>query len=448
MPVAWHQLRIPGPPRALELTAHERTADEVAARFERRAIQHIDIAPGLIDAQEDGRDGRITLIDKASPHALFDLMVADVSPTPPGQAEQAAPSGVIAPAGRLIWQTAASFQRFVEDGEVRRRFGLARGAMNLALNCDPYTQDRESVQALKRFHIHLIYWRESELSQLGRASTLAAETDPYTLRQCLDPVSFIAPPLLRTCLPNTELEPFKARWLSPDDGAVCHGRRPLGALLQLDNWDQLQQPAFEQLVRIIDTRIGQLSRNLLRCLTGAEHPPGKWRRHRLRPLAEIQTMLAASDLDPGNQDALLRLASVLRDLPKPVLERLRRGSRRQRTHSMTLNQPSYSLSLGSQAAADGHPDALEHRHPVLKIQLKLFSGIGGAGLISLPGLPSVRVIRGHGRFSSADWRRRSELQRAFAAYNSEALRQANTLGTSLRLGPIGALGDLRSGWVR
>jgi hypothetical protein len=382
------------------------------------------------------------LIDKASPHALFDLMVADVSPSLEQLAAQAGPSGVSAPAGRLIWQTAGSFRRFVEDSEVRRRFGLAHGAMNLALNCDPYTRDRESVQALKRFHLHLIYWRAPELGQLQDVGVAGEETDSFTLRQCLDPVSFIAPSLLETCISNTELEAFTARWLGRDDGAVCVGRRPLGALLQLDNWEQLQRPQFEQLVRLLDSRISQLTQTLLSCLTGVAHPPGRWRRHHLLPLNEIDTRLAAADLGPGNRVALLKLAALLRDLRQPVLERLRHGSRRQRMHAMCLNQPSYSLSLGSQSGV------AEDDRPVLKIQLKLFSGIGGAGLISLPGIPSLRIIRGHGRFSPADWRRRAEFQREFAAFNGVELTRADGVGALLRPGPIGALEELQSGWVR
>jgi hypothetical protein len=177
-------------------------------------------------------------------------------------------------------------------------------------------------------------------------------------------------------------------------------------------------------------------------LTGAVHPPGNWRRHRLLPLNEIDSRLAATDLGASNRAAVLQLATLLRDLRQPVLERLRRGGRRQRMHAMTLNQPSYSLSLGSQSGV------VEHDGPLLKIQLKLFSGIGGAGLISLPGIPSLRVIRGHGRFSTADWRRRSEFQREFAAFNAAALTRSDGVGAMLRPGPIGALDELESGWVR
>jgi len=445
MPVAWRQLRIPGPPPALELSTRERTASDPMERFERRTIQRIGIA---CEAPDDAPTEQVALIDKASPHALFDLMVTDLSAASRDKPSGPTPDGVSAPTGRLIWQTAANFHRFVNDADVQHRFGLAGGAMNLALNCDPFTRDRESVQALKQFHIHLIYWRSSELSQLQRSDVLGDETDPYRSRQCLDPLSFIWPRLLQDCLPESDLAALGARLLEPDSGAVCAGRRPLGALLQLADWDQLRAPAFERLVRSAHIRIDRFSRDLLRCLTGTEHPPAEWQRHRLLPLEAIAGNLAASALSAENQAVMLKLAAALRDIPQPVLERLRHGPRYRRVHCMSLNQPCYSLSMSALPGAEEHADWLDHRAPRLNLQLKLFSGIGGAGLISLPGIPSVRVVRGRGCFSPADWRQRTEFQRAFAAYNSTALMQPNGIGARLEVGPVGRLTDLQAGWVR
>jgi hypothetical protein len=79
----------------------------------------------------------------------------------------------------------------------------------------------------------------------------------------------------------------------------------------------------------------------------------------------------------------------------------------------------------------------------LILQTKLFSGIGGAGLLGLNGIPSVRVVRGHGRFSEADWRQRAAFQRAFALHNSDAVQ--DVVGSSCS--EVRRLLELERGWV-
>jgi hypothetical protein len=149
--VAWDHLRIPGPPADYALTRTEAEHPDPALRFARRTIQEIAC---------DG--DRLALIDKVSPHSLFDLMVSEISDPP-----KATPDAVDPATGRVLWRTGLAFVRFVSDPEVMRRFDLADGELHLALNCDPNTHDRESVQAAKQFHLHLLYWPGRTLKAVG-----------------------------------------------------------------------------------------------------------------------------------------------------------------------------------------------------------------------------------------------------------------------------------------
>jgi len=433
MPVAWHQLKIPGPPPSLTLSDAEQDAATPSERFQRRTIQLLDLYPkpdaspsrarGGIDADAIGQPSsqadRLALIDKASPHALFDLMLTEVSPPTQGQAAKADPSSVAPVTGRVLWQTAANFRRFIAEPAIRRAFELEDGWPQLALNCDP-TTDRESVQALKQFHLHLIYWRAPELNPLQRVECFNDQRDQYLARQCVDPVSFLAPRLVEDCLADLDLGPSKATWLPADAAASCTGRRPLGSLLLLPSWDELAAPAFEKLIRSLHQRLSQIATKLLRALTGTTHPPAPWHRHPLLPTAQVAGNLEQLGLRACVAADLLVLAQRLRDLSAPVAGYLRHRSAARRMHCMTLSQPCYSLSL-SPMDAQGRSTATARGPLLLGIQLKLFSGIGGAGLVSLPGIPSVRVVRAQGQFSEADWLRRTDFQRRFAAYNSEAL---------------------------
>ncbi|MEA3640215.1 MAG: hypothetical protein VBE63_09760 [Lamprobacter sp.] len=527
MPVAWHQLRIPGPPPAFTLSAEEQQGKTPMARFQRRCIQSLEIpradgcAPrASVRADPEDRFGvdlgaspganlgarpeaglgqeaaahpsdRLALIDKAAPHALFDLMLSEVSPASTNHPAKADASAVTPATGRVLWQTAANFRRFVASPEIRRAFDLDGGWLQLALNCDPHTHDRESVQALKQFHLHLIYWRACELRPLQQVERLADQCDPMLMRQCLDPLSFLGSALLYERLADLDLENAgehigagadnranagsgdRSRTgitlLPPDPAATCAGQRPLGCLLRIAHWDVLATAAFEQFIRRLHRRLAETATLLLQAFTGATQPPAPWQRHRLLPSARIAEQLGQLGLSAESHAGLLALAHGLHDLPDPVAQALRRAAPARRMHCMTLNQPCYSLTL-SPMDARGHPSLSRDEPLLLSLQVKLLSGIGGAGLCSFPGIPSVRVLRSQGCFSDADWRQRADFQRRFATYNSHALRTTGTgnsagngMGnspvngpgsgsdagvgkTELKCGPIAQLRDFATGW--
>jgi hypothetical protein len=111
---------------------------------------------------------------------------------------------------------------------------------------------------------------------------------------------------------------------------------------------------------------------------------------------------------------------------------------------MTLNQPCYALNL--HAPGPGEPLA-ERAEVHLIIQPKLFSGIGGAGLLTLRGVPSVRIVRGEGTFSAAQWERRARFQRAFARFNQGRLLEAEWPVDAVRPLAMARFAGPTQGWV-
>jgi hypothetical protein len=450
MPVAWRQLRVPGPPPDFALDAEELTAATPLRRFHRRAVQLLDCG-GCGNGGDD--HDRLALVDKVSPHALHDLMLSEVSARAKSTPEAVAPR-----TGRVLWQTGLGFVRFVSDPGVRRAFGLDGARVQLALNCDPNTRDRESVQAAKQFHLHLLCWTPDELAPLGRPDRLGDVTDARLRRQLLDPLAFLGARIIAEAVGEMDLgaDPALAgaAWLPDDAAAVVAGRRPPGALLRLPGWQVLGTPGFEDLIRRLHRRLEQTAADLLEAFTGHRDPPEPWRRHRLLPAAGIAARIDALGLSAAARDGLRRLAAGLRDLPSMSAEQLSGAGPAARMHCMTLNQPCYGLNLmaagdieaarrGRQhgrAAAAAPP---EEDEVLLVIQTKLFSGTGGAGLLALDGIPSVRILRGQGAYSEYQWRRRAAFQQAFAEYNNGALRA--TLGPVRS--PVRRLRDFRSGWI-
>ena len=430
MPVAWHHLRIPGPPEGFELSKREIDAPEPMQRFYRRTIQLLDCGVG-------GQGDCLALVDKASPHALFDLMLSETSVP-----DKPSPVDVSALTGLVLSRSGLEFVRFVSDPAHQRAFGLENGQLHLALNCDPNTGDRESVQAAKQFHLHLLYWTAGELKMLGQPGRLQQETDPRTRRQLLDPLSFLGARIISEAIRGLPLGIPGAEFLDYDEGAVCAGRRPLGCLIRLPGWAVLETPQFVDLVRRLHNRLASLGEALLFAFTGERRAPSAWHRHRLLPTPNIGERLAEGNWSEAVAAGLAGLASDLRDLTPGQAARLRRAPSAARKHCMTLNQPCYGVNLHAPMRNTPGEQLVAADEVWMIIQTKLFSGTGGAGLLALDGIPSVRVLRGQGSFSPRQWQRRSAFQRDFALYNSARSTEWPGVGCS----PVRRLVDFRRGW--
>lgn len=432
MPVAWDGLAVPGPPAGFELNAEERGAGPPLARFRRRLIALLDCAAA------DG--DRLALVDKAIPHARFDLMLSEAS-----ERDKPSPGDVAPVTGQALWATGLDFVHHVSRPDVMARFGLEGGTLHLALNCDPNTRDRESVQAAKQFHLHLLYWTAAELAPLRGVDEVArpGDFDPRLRRQLLDPLTFAGARALTALLADMDLGIAGAALEPVDAAAVAAGRRPLGAVIRLPGWRALGDAAFEHLIRRLHERATVFSAAVLRACVGQAEPPAHWQRHRLLPEAQRRSALAGLNLAEPAGGELSDLLMRLQDLSPPVGERLRVRSPALRRHLMTLNPPSYSLNLHAPVLNTPDTPLLEAASVYLSIQPKLFSGIGGAGLPWLGGVPSVRIRRGVGRFTVADWRRRADFQRGFALDN--ATRLSARLGVGC--GRVRRFVDCERGWV-
>jgi hypothetical protein len=422
-------LRVPGPPAGAGLAGEEIAHPDPRRRFARRAIQYLGCA---------GRCETLALIDKASPHSRWDLMLSEVSPVP-----RSTPAQVLPATGRTLWRTGLAFVRYCSLQSVAETYGLAGGELHLALNCDPHTLDRESVQAAKQFHLHLLCWDSDTLAPLAGAGPLGAVADRRLRRQALDPLTFLGARLVADCLRGLDLGVRGIELLGPDPrGPLGSGAQP-GCILRLPGWGVLGLPPFEDLIRRIHRRLESLAADLLEAFAGRRDPPAPWHRHPLLPPAEIQARVAGLSLGEESKEGLGLLAWTLRSLAPATARRLARAAPARRQDLMTLCQPCYALSLHAAAPGVWPPESAGQVD--LAIAPRLFSGIGGAGLLALRGVPSVRVIRGQGRFSTEQWRARAEFQAGFARFNRECLKDWGDW--DLEPGPVRRFAGPAEGWV-
>jgi hypothetical protein len=192
-------------------------------------------------------------------------------------------------------------------------------------------------------------------------------------------------------------------------------------------------------VLAVHETVAWLSRELLSAFTDHTAAPPPGRRHPLLPTVDIRRRLAALDLSESGRRGLSVLAEVLQELPPQTISGLARHPCWRARH-VSLNQPCYTLNLCTPETNSRTSPLPGAREVYLAIQVRLFTPIGGAGLLSLGGVPSVRIVRGEGRFTRRDWEQRAAFQRDFA------VRVADTLAGAAIIDEVREFRGAEAGW--
>ncbi len=407
--VAWDKVRIPGPPLAYRLTPEERISTVNAIRFKRRTIQRFNVPSTGNGGQ--GQLDRLAFIDKVAPHSQFDLMCTEVS-----ESLKATVADIGRETGEVVCRSAYNFVDFVSQPETIEAFGLQGGELHLALNCDPYTLDRESIQASKQFHMHFLYWVHGELEplMLGTRGTVSA-TD-LLRKHYLDPLLYLGAAMVEERLRQRKFSAAGMQLLPFNAADSIQKALPLGCLVRLDEWAVLNTSGFIEAIETIHDCIETTSQAVLAAFTGCTDPPAIWQRHALLPSQVIVDNIRQLGFSEVIVSKLRHLANVLRDVSGRSMAYLKHHKTARQYH-LTLNNPCYALNLYAPHQNQIAQPLIDADEIYLTIQAKLFAAIGGSGLVALKGIPRVRIVRGAGEFNETLWRRRTEFQREFTAYN-------------------------------
>ncbi|MER5354631.1 hypothetical protein ABT093_30405 [Kitasatospora sp. NPDC002551] len=364
--------------------------------------------PFLIGEKAVGTEPeRIALIDKAFPHTLYDLMLLvgrdDILRTCVGEL----PDTVLAALLDLV----AVFVDHVSDPATVRTFSLERGRLSISWNYDP-TTDRDNGQWWdKRLHLHLNCW-SPRTCRTVHPVPLADVPDPALRRSLVDPTAYLAHRVMIDAVRADRL-PAACRLLEPDPARDAGQHLPVGLKVRLPGFDYLATAEFRDLLRLLHGTAAAAYRLLRAAFTDDQAPTGPWRRPPLRPPAGVEAALAAmSWLSPASRTLLLKLRTVLRDLPERQVLLLRDRSDLAR-RCLALDGLSYNLQLFT-------PDQLSTRHPInhtgelyLVQQFKTVSSIGSSP--ALGGAVATAADRTHGpAMTTGDRSLRHAFQHAYA----------------------------------
>jgi hypothetical protein len=328
---------------------------------------------------------RIAVIDKAFPHAQHEVMLLAS-----GEPSATSVSDLSSAARSRIFCGATTFVDFVDEVDVRRRFGLDDGLLHASFNFDRDTTDRENSMFFdKRFHLHLNYFSATDLRGVERAHWTQLPR-PFA-RRLIDPLAYIAEHVFADA---NQFRGDQLPLLRVDvDRDVAAGWAP-GPKLVLANWRQVGSTTTQDLlVRAHD--LAQWTYDEVRTVfCGDSAVTAPWTRPRLLPSSEIRRRaVAARWLGEDSRRGLEVLAKSLCDTTGGSIAALRAHPARQ-VGALTLAGLDYSLSMHSPRQVGS--GSWGEQPVLLTWSFKLFGDIGGAGLPPAGGCAAVKLDRATG----------------------------------------------------
>ncbi|MBI5456580.1 hypothetical protein HY969_02470 [Candidatus Kaiserbacteria bacterium] len=325
----------------------------------------------------------VFLMDKLTPHSLYEVMIMSAS------VERK--SSILdhdAATRRLIFNLMSKFPEYAHS----------RGLYPyLAFNYDPLTQDRESGQAEKRFHAHLIGRTSDELAEITEHQQPLGKISPMVRRRLVDETSILGSLIAFDYFKET---PFRTIEIAPP---LQQKNGPLLEFVLKKGWDDLSTREFEADFCQIHSGLEKLYELLVSGV--AEGQSGEWKRPQLRLATDLpleQSLREMKWLSPESRSAFLHF---VKHLKSSILEKthLFRNPKYRNitTHVYPLAGLCYSVGFCE-----------DNSHVKMVIKPQIFSDFGGAGLEKLNGI-ITRIRRGVGTFDDKEMAERKKFQSGF-----------------------------------
>lgn len=396
------RLPVPGYPKPAEEQREDAgTYEQFLERWGRSFLTIVET--------EDG--GRLAFSNKTNPHARYDSMLLQVDPD-----VRTAISDLTLPQARLMMRTGSDFVDWISDAAVIERFGLEGGCLHLVYNTDPHTLDRENGMGYtKRFHLHLNYWPREDVES-GRTMRLGA-VDDLQRRRLLDPVTVAAGRMLAELAEREALFSNHEIFVADAREEVRRGLAPGFKVRLAGGWSNLRDAVFLDDLRRFHGAMTKQFEDVQEAFTGRREPAAPGTRHRLLGRGEIRRRIRNLRLSERSTRSLLLLGETLRDASERFLRRSEAHPRMRKQH-LAMNGLNYSTGLYTPRRHRRSAPLRDADDVWLVIQVKLFSDVGGAGMIYNSEAGIVEIARRARLFTEGEAALRGDFQRQFLNFTS------------------------------
>ncbi|WP_159393960.1 hypothetical protein [Streptomyces sp. NRRL F-5755] len=329
-----------------------------------RTVQQIYDRAGVLAHIACAPDEGYALTDKASPHAVHELMMISA-----GRSRRPGLDDHSAAFGRALGVVAGAFALHCADNDL---------SPALSWSYDPHTLDRPSIQGEKRFHAHLIGRTPAEQAAVAQQAVPAADLDPLRRRRIVEEASVLGALLTADCV-----DPDALRVLRPV-AALSSPASTCAAVFGVPGgWGALADPGVHEDLVYVHRKLRRAYEEISRaCLTGTAGP---WR----RPAVDADRVQDVRlPLSPRSRSALGHYLSALR--PDLTPQGPATAQRARIIHTYPLAWLAYAVTItefqGSLA---------------VYVRVNVFSDLGGAGVTIMDGTV-VKIRKGVGALRPAE----------------------------------------------
>ncbi len=362
-------------------------------------------------AQLTVKDGAISdnfvFVNKLIPHSQYDLMImANDSPAKVSILDLSKKSC------SMLMGSAYQFLVFLGLSEIMQLYSLNNDRFQLCYNYNRDTIDRESGMVIKKYHLHLNFWTDSELGRLD-VNELGDIKNISTRRRFLDPITALAEQI---CYDRLGKKINGISILPPDSERDLLLGLPAGLKLKFENWQMLNNPALVEILRNIHNSLFDIYALIQTSFLGNCEINDAWKRSPLLPLGQIILNInSISWLSDKSKKGLTLLAGCLKNLNPQTMQYFK-NNKWARIRHLSMGGLNYSLGMYSQAQNKPERPIINSSPVYLVAQVKLFSDMGGAGVCYMDKIPMVKLSRQADVFSHREAQLRAEFQKEFIKY--------------------------------
>ncbi|MDK8182742.1 hypothetical protein [Paenibacillus sp. UMB4589-SE434] len=345
----------------------------------------------------------ITLMDKKSAHSLLEMMIIQT-----GQLPRASITDISDKEYRAWIDMVCNFFDFVGQDSIIKKYSLRGSLPRIAFNIDPWTDDRDGLQPVKRFHTHLYVLEQEVIKTMIETKTSYKEIDSnFQKRRLLDPFSFLGALVLKDMIQSFIDLPPDVRVVDPDPEETVRKGYPVGLNLIVKNGvETLRQKEGIELLYNLNKQIKQRSKEILEKFVGTGEPSPTGTRHKLLPLeVRLDNISRISWLSEHTRMMMADALHGLKDASEQLL-RARKRHQELSSYMTTSNGIAYTLSM--------FPENRINYKSVTALWInicpRLFSDVGGAGLFGCCLVNSVMIQRGEGIFNEKQMQKRWNFQ--------------------------------------
>jgi hypothetical protein len=356
-------------------------------------------------------DSKFWYCNKSTPHAKLDMMLVQSDDDIRVSIDELSQMQACYMLARCY-----DFVRYISDNKTAQKFGTWNSHVHFAYNTDRETIDRESTMATKRAHVHMSCIDLYSIENLtGSKTQFFNEIDSFHRRRVIDVLTPIGAKLIKFLVEENNLFRYHTARTSVEFADIGYSLPPGFLILLKNGWDTLCDVSLVHDLRYLHCLLQKCYDMITTAIVEVSTVREPWIRPTLKPLKDRLIAIENLGFPKDIVKDLAVLVGHLKNSSPRLVSRFQSHYRTRVSH-MPLAGLSYATSFFALSSNKQDSPLIGSDQVFCNIQLKLFSDIGGAGLICCSEHQLIELARKQGLYTPREQLDRMQFQLEFMHY--------------------------------